>query len=116
MPSLILCCIIIYLIPNPLEQADNLFWNYILSFLQAKGGGLAFLQGYASSLKQNNSDGNAQQEFLVYINGDHEYILFDPYGNEANEFGMSQQDSLVEFEETGWASFTKSFTILIHIT
>lgn len=76
--------------------------------MQAKGGGVAFLQGYTSSLKQNNSDGNAQQELLVYINSDREYILFDPYGNEANELGMSQQDGLVEFEETGRASFTKT--------
>ncbi|KAF5461745.1 hypothetical protein F2P56_017819 [Juglans regia] len=93
----------IILVFNAMDPVPVATW----SVKKAKGGGVAFLQGYTSSLKQNNSDGNAQQELLVYINGDHEYILFDPYGNEANELGMSQQDGLVEFEETekfGYAS------------
>lgn len=71
------------------------------SVRKAKGGGLAFLQGNPSSLEQNVSDGNAPKEFLVYINGDHEYVLYDPYGNEANELNTTRRQGLVELEESG---------------
>jgi NET1-associated nuclear protein 1 (U3 small nucleolar RNA-associated protein 17) len=59
-------------------------------------------------LEQNISDGNARQEFLVYINGNHEYVLFDPYGNEANDLSITRREGLVELEETGGDSFTKT--------
>ncbi|GMY35359.1 WD repeat-containing protein 75 [Fagus crenata] len=71
------------------------------SVRKAKGGGLAFLQGNPSSLEQDVSDGNAPKEFLVYINGDHEYVLYDPYGNEANELNTTRRQGLVELEESG---------------
>jgi hypothetical protein len=64
-------------------------------------------------LKQNISDGNAPQAFLAYINGNHEYVLFDPYGNDANELSIARREGLVELEETGGASFTKTSTILV---
>lgn len=86
---------------------------YILG--QAKGGGLAFLQGNPSSLEQNVSDGNAPKEFLVYINGDHEYVLYDPYGNEANELNTTRRQGLVELEESGVVSFAKTFIIWVRL-
>ncbi|KAB1204246.1 WD repeat-containing protein 75 [Morella rubra] len=71
------------------------------SVRKAKGGGLAFLQGKPSSLEQNDSGGNAQQAFLVYINGDHEYVLFDLYGNDENELRIPRVEGLFGLEETG---------------
>ena len=59
-------------------------------------------------MEQNISDGNAPQEFLAYINGNHEYVLFDPYGNEANELSITRREGLVELEETGGDSITKT--------
>lgn len=100
------CYIIIALIPASL----------LIPFLflgQAKGGGLSFLQGNPSFLEENISDGNAPKELLVYVNGDHEYVLFDPYSNEANEVSMARRKGLVELEETGGVSFTRTSIVLV---
>lgn len=95
-------------------DALKLWWTlHFFFFWQAKGGGLAFLQGKPSSLEQNDSGGNAQQAFLVYINGDHEYVLFDLYGNDENELRIPRVEGLFGLEETGGLSFSKTFTILV---
>ncbi|KAF3950512.1 hypothetical protein CMV_023745 [Castanea mollissima] len=85
------------------------------SVRKAKGGGLSFLQGNPSFLEENISDGNAPKEFLVYVNGDHEYVLFDPYSNEANEVSTARRKGLVELEETGGVSFTRTFIVLVRV-
>lgn len=87
----------VILVFNVMDPVPVATW----SVRKAKGGGLAFLQGNPSSLKQNSSDGNAPQAFLAYINGDHEYVLFDPYGNEANELSIARREGLIELVETG---------------
>ncbi|XP_023900086.1 uncharacterized protein LOC112011971 [Quercus suber] len=79
------------------------------SVRKAKGGGLSFLQGNPSFLEENISDGNAPKEFLVYVNGDHEYVLFDPYSNEANEVSMARRKGLVELEETGQVGYASIY-------
>ncbi|KAI8007190.1 WD repeat-containing protein 75 [Camellia lanceoleosa] len=69
---------------------------------KALGGGLAFLHTNPSALEQKISHENPASVLLAYINGDHEYILFDPYGEQqACEQGMARRQSLSGFQETG---------------
>ncbi|KAF8391223.1 hypothetical protein HHK36_023525 [Tetracentron sinense] len=67
---------------------------------KAKGGGLAFLQVDPSSLNEKISDGIAPPAMLAYINGDHEYVIFDAYSREDHKIRANCQ-SLVTLEETG---------------
>lgn len=41
------------------------------------------------------------QTLLAYINGDREYVLFDPNDKESCERSMNRQEDLAAFEETG---------------
>lgn len=76
-----------------------LFPLYLIVCIQAKGGGLAFLKGDLSELAA--VDGKLPQTLLAYINGDREFVLFNPYVIEAHELSMTRQDDLVALEETG---------------
>ena len=69
--------------------------------VQAKGGALAFIQANQSSLDENELDGKPPQSLLAYINGDHEYLLFDPQGKEAKEHSAIRQEGLGDLEEAG---------------
>ncbi|KAI5348699.1 hypothetical protein L3X38_001586 [Prunus dulcis] len=71
------------------------------SVRKAKGGGLAFLNGNQHSFQYNILDGKPPQTLLVYMNGDHEYVIFDPYGNETNELSLTKRESHVALDETG---------------
>ncbi|KAF3452775.1 hypothetical protein FNV43_RR03208 [Rhamnella rubrinervis] len=62
---------------------------------EASGGGVAFIQGNQSSFQQNVSP-----EFLVYMNGDHEYVVFDPNDSDAPELSLTRPGHVVP-EETG---------------
>ncbi|KAF9680547.1 hypothetical protein SADUNF_Sadunf06G0132700 [Salix dunnii] len=68
---------------------------------KAKGGALAFIQANQSSLDENELDGKPPQSLLAYINGDHEYLLFDPQGKEAKEHSAIRQEGLGDLEEAG---------------
>ncbi|KAJ6742887.1 TRANSDUCIN FAMILY PROTEIN / WD-40 REPEAT FAMILY PROTEIN-RELATED [Salix viminalis] len=68
---------------------------------KAKGGALAFIQANQSSIDENELDGKPPQSLLAYINGDHEYLLFDPQGKEAKEHSAIQQEGLGDLEEAG---------------
>ncbi|THG01114.1 hypothetical protein TEA_002635 [Camellia sinensis var. sinensis] len=69
---------------------------------KALGGGLAFLHTNPSALEEKISDENPVSVLLAYINGDHEYILFDPYvEQQACEQGMARRQNLSGFQETG---------------
>ncbi|KAJ9162883.1 hypothetical protein P3X46_022623 [Hevea brasiliensis] len=68
---------------------------------KAKGGALAFLQVNQSSVEENMFDGKPLGSLLAYINGDHEYILFEPHGKEANELGTIKQEAVPDLEEAG---------------
>lgn len=81
----------------------------IWSVRKAKGGGLAFLKGNSPSFQQQSIlDRNSPQAWLVYINADHEYILFDPYDNDAHELGLTKGKGRVaavdETAQFGYAS------------
>ncbi|KAK1550487.1 hypothetical protein Q3G72_019966 [Acer saccharum] len=74
---------------------------------KAKGGALAFLQVSPSSIEENISDGKPPQTLLAYMNSDHEYVLFDPYGEEIHELNVIPHKDLVDPEERrqfGYAS------------
>ncbi|XP_027329589.1 WD repeat-containing protein 75 [Abrus precatorius] len=77
------------------------------SVTKAKGGGLAFLKGDPS--ERVVVDGKASQTLLAYINGDREYVLFDPHGKETCELIMTRQDDLVSLEETGQFGYTSIY-------
>lgn len=66
--------------------------------MQAEGGALAFLQGSPS--QENITQGKTSRGLLAFVNGDHEYVLFDPYSDEATEHGVAHRKGLVS-EETG---------------
>ncbi|EEF29164.1 wd40 protein, putative [Ricinus communis] len=68
---------------------------------KAKGGVLAFLQLSQSSSVEGTFDAIPPRELLAYMNGDHEYVLFDPHGKEAHELGTSRRDGVLDLEEAG---------------
>ncbi|KAI5557023.1 hypothetical protein BDE02_18G073900 [Populus trichocarpa] len=68
---------------------------------KAKGGALSFIQGNQLSIDENELDGKPPQSLLAYINGDREYLLFDPKGKETNEFSAIRREGLSDLEESG---------------
>ena len=78
------------------RNCDNLMLG-----LQAKGGGLSFLQGNSPSFQQSSWDGKSPQALLAYINADHEYILFDPYDNDAVELSVTRRKDRIAVDVTG---------------
>lgn len=76
--------------------------SIIMLVLQAKGGGLAFLKGNSPSFQhQSIFGGKSPQALLAYINADHEYILFDPYDNDASELSLTRTKDHISADETG---------------
>ncbi|XP_016201344.1 WD repeat-containing protein 75 isoform X2 [Arachis ipaensis] len=76
-----------------------------MSVTKAKGGGLAFLKGDLS--ERAVIDGKTSQTLLVYINGDREYVIFDPYDKEGHELSIIRQD--VPLEETGQFGYSSIY-------
>ncbi|KAJ6957972.1 WD repeat-containing protein 75-like [Populus alba x Populus x berolinensis] len=68
---------------------------------KAKGGAVSFIQGNQLSIDENELDGKPPQSLLAYINGDREYLLFDPEGKETNEFSAIRREGLSDLEESG---------------
>uniref|UniRef100_A0A9I9DF46 WD repeat-containing protein 75 second beta-propeller domain-containing protein n=1 Tax=Cucumis melo TaxID=3656 RepID=A0A9I9DF46_CUCME len=68
------------------------------SVRKAQGGGLAFLRSKKSYISSDEKSGHP---WLVCINGDHEYTLFDPSGKEAQELSLTKQGNYHALEETG---------------
>lgn len=54
-----------------------------LNFSQARGGSISFVKGDVS-LDANAADSSRDKEpmLLVYVNGSHEYVIFDPRRSE----------------------------------
>ncbi|KAJ8465048.1 hypothetical protein OPV22_027600 [Ensete ventricosum] len=68
---------------------------------KAKGGSVAFIPANPSSDEIKAMDGE-KPSLLVYVNGDHEYIIFDPH-NMDNRIGKSSRTSQIALEEAGLA-------------
>ncbi|CAN6725634.1 unnamed protein product [Malus baccata var. baccata] len=79
------------------------------SVRKAQGGGLAFLNSDQLSNQQNILDRNRPQALLVYINGDHEYVIFDPYNIEAKELSLTRLGSHVAPDETGHFGYSSIY-------
>ncbi|GKV00444.1 hypothetical protein SLEP1_g13130 [Rubroshorea leprosula] len=70
---------------------------------KAKGGALAFIQTNQSSTEEIGRDGTPPRALLAYVNGDHEYVLFDPYNKDVQELSISHKEIHATPEETGRA-------------
>ncbi|XP_052178617.1 uncharacterized protein LOC127792219 isoform X2 [Diospyros lotus] len=68
---------------------------------KALGGGIAFIHQTNPVALEEKSDEDPSSLLLAYVNADHEYILFDPYGEQASEQGIVRGKSLAAFQETG---------------
>ncbi|KAM7256211.1 hypothetical protein ACFE04_011952 [Oxalis oulophora] len=77
----------------------------IWSVTKAKGGSLAFLKP-DSSLEDLPAD---SQALLTYINSDHEFVVFDPYGKETNELIVTHKEGLIASEETGHYGYSSLY-------
>ncbi|XP_012075113.1 WD repeat-containing protein 75 isoform X2 [Jatropha curcas] len=75
---------------------------------KAKGGALAFLH-VNQSFTENMFDGKPPKSLLAYLNGDHEYVLFDPHGKEADEFLKIKRDGFTDLEEAGKFGYTSVY-------
>ncbi|CAK8532346.1 unnamed protein product [Lathyrus sativus] len=75
------------------------------SVTKAKGGSVAFLKGNPSEL----ADGKSSETLLTYLNGDREYVLFDPFDKEAHGLNMTKNDDFVGLEENGQFGYTSIY-------
>lgn len=107
------------------SQAASNFLNHGIIFLfdvdsavptatwlvkKAKGGGLAFLPGnQISSFKEKNTAEKQPTTLVVYVDGDHEYIIFDPYSKEQQELTVSSKRDAIDLEEPGRLGYTSIY-------
>ncbi|KAF4391188.1 hypothetical protein G4B88_016498 [Cannabis sativa] len=74
----------------------------------AKGGGLGFIQANNQTKNIFKAGKPSSQELLVYVDGDHEFVVFDPQSSETHELSLTGQQNLATNEETveqlGYAS------------
>ena len=69
--------------------------------MQAIGGGIAFIKSSRSIDDSMDMDDNPDTTLLAYVNGDHEYALFNPHGTEMNERKVRPTDRVSGLEGTG---------------
>ncbi|CAJ2649782.1 unnamed protein product [Trifolium pratense] len=91
----------IILVFNATDPTPMASW----SVTKAKGGSIAFLKGNPSEL----ADEKSSKTLLAYLNGDREYVLFDPYDKEARELNMTMQGDLVGLEDNGQFGYTSIY-------
>ncbi|BAT18025.1 Os12g0609800, partial [Oryza sativa Japonica Group] len=78
------------------------------SVKKARGGSVAFLKG-DSSLDANRKDRiDGEASSLVYVNGSHEYVIFDPRSNEELHIGKSAHKN-IQTEEPGPIGYASIF-------
>ncbi|KAL5977315.1 hypothetical protein ACLOJK_021661 [Asimina triloba] len=74
----------------------------------ANGGGLSFLQPNPSSLAMF-TEGEVPSTMLVYINGNHEYVIFDPHSKEEQQMSMIRREQDANSEERGRFGFASIY-------
>ncbi|TYI79188.1 hypothetical protein E1A91_D05G005000v1 [Gossypium mustelinum] len=89
----------VILLFNATDPVPTVIW----SVRKAKGGALCFVQVNPSSVEEISIDGKAPEVLLAYMNGDHEYVLFDPYCKDAREVSVSQKEGLAAHDHKGQA-------------
>ncbi|KAE8713811.1 hypothetical protein F3Y22_tig00110204pilonHSYRG00015 [Hibiscus syriacus] len=87
----------VILLYNGTDPVPTAIW----SVRKAKGGALGFLQVNPSSAEEIIIDGKTPEVLLAYMNGDHEYVVFDPYCKDAHEVNMSKKEGLSALELKG---------------
>jgi NET1-associated nuclear protein 1 (U3 small nucleolar RNA-associated protein 17) len=78
----------------------RLNFDYFLLFFQAKGGSIAFLKDDSSMDAATKARRGEEASLLVYINGFHEFIIFDPRNNEELQISKRIQKS-IQTDEPG---------------
>ncbi|GJX93853.1 WD repeat-containing protein 75 [Tanacetum coccineum] len=68
---------------------------------KAIGGGIAFIKSSRSIDDSMDMDDNPDTTLLAYVNGDHEYALFNPHGKEILERKIRPTDRVSGLEGTG---------------
>ncbi|KAM6552742.1 hypothetical protein CsatB_013504 [Cannabis sativa] len=51
----------------------------------------------------------AGQELVVYVDGDHEFVVFDPQSSETHELSLTGQQNLATIEETGQLGYASVY-------
>ncbi|KAJ0755262.1 putative transcription factor WD40-like family [Helianthus annuus] len=75
---------------------------------KAKGGGLAFIQSRSldDNMDENENPGSV---LLAYVNGDHEYAVFNPHGLEMQERKVRHTDNVSGLEVTGQSGYASIY-------
>ncbi|KAI8526275.1 hypothetical protein RHMOL_Rhmol13G0296200 [Rhododendron molle] len=74
---------------------------------KSRGGGLSFLHTNRASSEDKISGENSASVLLAYLNGDCEYVVFNPYGEQ--EGGIAHRRSIVGLEETGQIGYSSIY-------
>ncbi|KAL8230509.1 hypothetical protein R6Q57_000287 [Mikania cordata] len=74
---------------------------------KAEGGGVAFIQKNRSI--DDDMDENVGTDLLAYVNGDHEYAVFNPLGVEMQERKARHVDSVSSLEGTGQIGYASIY-------
>ncbi|CAI0394899.1 unnamed protein product [Linum tenue] len=90
--------------PNPVA---------VWSVKKAKGGALAFIRNQSSDEESSSDQQQAAQTLLAYMNADHEYVLFDPHGTEAEELSVTRWKSQSSPEESGQVGYASLYGELL---
>ncbi|XP_076898013.1 uncharacterized protein LOC143551471 [Bidens hawaiensis] len=77
---------------------------------KAKGGGIAFIQDRSLD---DNMDENTDSVLLAYVNGDHEYVVFNPHGVEIQAKKVRHTDNVPIPEATGQAGYASLYGNLL---
>ncbi|XP_071730304.1 uncharacterized protein [Rutidosis leptorrhynchoides] len=75
---------------------------------KAKGGGIAFIQR-GRSMDDNSMDEDSGPALLAYVNGEHEYALFNPLGEEIHERKTRHPDSVYGLEGPGQGGYASIY-------
>lgn len=78
-----------------------IFYCLVLFLLQAQGGGLAFIHTGSNSEEEASTSDEGSFELLAYMNGAHEYVLFDPSGKQVSISNISLRERPIHSKETG---------------
>ncbi|OMO71724.1 hypothetical protein CCACVL1_18085 [Corchorus capsularis] len=97
----------VILLYNATEPVPTAICEQPLQFIQcsrlAKGGDLGFLKVNPSLAEEISVDGKSPELLLAYMNGDREYVLFDPYSKNAREVSVIHKEGLAALELKGQA-------------
>ncbi|GAB2281468.1 hypothetical protein Dimus_016056 [Dionaea muscipula] len=79
---------------------------------KATGGGLSFLPGNQFSYGYGTA-GEQPSELLVFMNGDHEYVVFDPHNKNTKKCSLARSDADVGHEGIGQFGYAALYGALL---